>query len=477
MRRTALASIAARTLAAALAIATLSGAVVVSCAGDPASGGDRGAGAPASHAMGRWTPLAPHDTCTKEFHDTFFVVGPEGKKYPTWHAPEEIDPATGRPCRFGHDHGLDPRNAALWPDLQRHFGFDANRNGTLDADELAVSGIPFGYVAEQLEGTATPRPEEHIGYKIAFANGVPRTRLVNGAPQGIDLACDLFAAYNQGASSADAFASNLFSVIYAIDCNRGSAQSQYPVKLIVSVMAVYGAPGRFTIDVVNGVPVLQDAGTAPVPPNSPAGGNELGRQIPARGRVFAEIFVPSGQLSDYDAGLAERWDTFLRLRRADGTELATLAPAFAVYNPARYFDAGLARTIDLCYFGLDAAGNLITDPSRAGGIVRQARGGACAVLAPDGPRTPVNQRLAFDAPAPQQFNACRRAAFFGAEAVRNAAGPTIWYTDPFGANARTVSFARSVRQFIAVGDTGSIVLAEARVDLPQCGSSFVHAPN
>jgi hypothetical protein len=477
MRRTPLASIAARTLAAALAIATLSGAVVVSCAGDPAGGGDGGASAPASHAMGRWTPLAPHDTCTKEFHDSFFVVGPDGKKYPTWHAPEEVDPATGQPCRFGHDHGLDPRNSALWPDLQRHFGFDANRDGMLDSAELAVSGIPFGHVAEQLEGTATPRPEEHTGYKVAFADGVTRTRLVNGVPQAFDLACHLFAAYNQGASSADAFASNLFSVIYALDCNRGAARPQYPVKLIVSVMGIYGAPGSFTIDVVNGVPVLQDAGAAPVPPNSPPGGSELGRQIPARGRAFAHLFVPSGQLSDYNAGLAERWDTFLRLRRADGTELATLVPAFVVFNPARYFDAGLARTINLCYFGLDAAGNLITDPSLAGSIVRQARGGACAVLAPDGPRTPLGQRLAFDAPAPQQFNACRRAAFFGADVVRNAAGPTIWYTDAFGANARTVSFARSVRQFIAVGDTGSIVLAEARADLPQCGSSFVHAPN
>lgn len=477
MTRSELASILWRALAAALAVAALPGALVVSCAGDPLGASGGGSRAPASHAMGRWTPLAPHDTCTKEFHDTFYVIGPDGKKYPTWHAPEEVDPSTGQPCRFGHDHGLDPRNSALWPDLQRHFAFDANRDGVLDSAELAASGIPFGYVSEQLEGTATPRPEEHTGYKIAFANGVARTRLVNGAPQPIDLECDLFAAYNQGASSADAFASNLFSVIYAVDCNRGAARSQYPVKLIVSAMAVYGAPGAFTIDVVNGAPVLQNAGTTPQPPTSPAGGSELGRQIPARSRVFANVFVASGQLSDYGAGLTERWETFIRLRRADGTELATLAPAFAVYNPARYFDGGLARTIDLCYSGLDAAGNLVSDPLRAGSIVRQARGGPCAVLAPAGPGTPIGQRLAFDAPAPQQFNACRRAAFFGADVVRNAAGPTIWYTDAFGANARTVTFARSLRQFVAVADTGSIVLAEARADLPQCGSNFVHAPN
>ena len=174
MTRSGLASILWRALAAALAVAALPGALVVSCAGDPPGASGGGSRAPASHAMGRWTPLAPHDTCTKEFHDTFYVIGPDGKRYPTWHAPEEVDPATGQPCRFGHDHGLDPRNSALWPDLQRHFAFDANRDGVLDSAELAASGIPFGYVSEQLEGTATPRPEEHTGYKIAFANGVAR---------------------------------------------------------------------------------------------------------------------------------------------------------------------------------------------------------------------------------------------------------------------------------------------------------------
>lgn len=464
-----------RALAAAGAVALLSGSVVVSCAGDaPGSGG--GSAAPASHALGRWTPVAPHDSCSTAFHDSFYVVGPDGKRYPTWHPPEAVDPATGQPCRFGHDHGLDPRASALWPELQRHFGYDANRNGTLDADELAVSGIPFGYVAEQLEGSATPRPEEHTGYKIVYANAVSRTRAGGGA-QALDLACDLFAAYNQPAANADAFASNLFSVIYAVNCNRGSAQPQYPVRLIVSVMATYGAPGSFTLEVVNGVPVLQNAGAAPAPPNSPPGGNELGRWIPARGRVFANVFVPPGALSDYEAALTERWETALRLRRADGSELATLAMAFVVFNPARYFDGGLARTIELCYWGLDAAGNLVTQPALASSIVRQARGGACAALAPEGPRTPLAQRLAYDAPAAQAFNACRRAAHLGADIVRNAAGPTIWYTDAFGANARSVAFARSVKQYIAVGDTGTLALAPVRVDLPHCASAFVHAPN
>jgi hypothetical protein len=467
-------ALAIRLLAGVAAVGLLSGKMVVSCSGDPRSSPDDD-DAPSSHAMGRWTPLQPHDTCSRELHDTYFVIGPDGKKYPTWHPPVVQDPDTGDLCSFGHEHGVDPRDSALWSDLRRHFAHDANGDGVIDTGELERSGVPFGLVAEQLEGSATPRPEEHTGYKIALRDNAPRVRLVNGVPQAFELSCDLFAAYNQATSSGDAFASNLFSVTYAIDCNQGADVASYRLKVIVSTMAIYRDPGSFTVSVDgNGNPVLQPAGDA-VPPNSPAGGSELGRQIPARERVFANVFVASGD-SDYDAGLNERWDTFLRLRRADGTEIATLAPAFRVFAPARYYDNGAADTINLCYYGLNAAGTLVTDPSAASTIVRRARGGVCEREAPNGPGTPVSQRIARTDPE-SPFNACERAAYFGGDVARNGGGPTTWYTDAFGGLGRTTSFARSIRQFVSAVDTGTITLAEVEETNPSCAESSIHAPN
>ena len=72
-----------------------------------------------SAAFGLWTP-GPGDTCTKDIHDQYSVVGPDGKLYPTWHPP--VDPATG--CTFGHEHGRDPRGSNLYHQ---------------------VGAIPFGY--------------------------------------------------------------------------------------------------------------------------------------------------------------------------------------------------------------------------------------------------------------------------------------------------------------------------------------------
>ncbi len=82
---------------------------------------------------GTWVPTA-YDTCTKAIHDSYFVIGDDGKKYSTWHP--AIDPVTG--CSFGHEHGADPRTSKA--------------NSTMPA---------FGYAAEQA-GMA----EAHAGFKV-----------------------------------------------------------------------------------------------------------------------------------------------------------------------------------------------------------------------------------------------------------------------------------------------------------------------
>lgn len=455
-------------------IGTLTGGLSVSCAGDstPASGGG-GSNAPNSASMGQWTP-ATQDTCTKAFHDTFFVVGPDGKKYPTWHPTVETDPTTKQLCSFGHEHGLDPRDSVLWEDLQRHFAFDANQNGTIELSELTLAGIPFGLVSEKLQGTSTPRLEDHTGYKIIHQGNVSRAA-ISGAPAGgLDLSCDLFEAYNQPTSTADGFASNMFSVTYAIDCPRGTTAQQMPLKAFVSVMAVYGNPGSLTLP--NGAQL--DGTGAPVPAQSPNGEGELGRKVPVSDDVLAGAFVVAGGTSSLSA-LSERWETKLRIRRADATFIAQLAPAFRVDETARYFSGGsVAQTVDLCYSGLNAAGDLVSLPALAPTIVRQVRNNArCSAIAPNGPGTQPAERVAFDDPD-SPFKSCRRTGFFGADSITNGGGPTIWYTDAFGGNASTtLSSTSSIRQFIASTATNALVMAEVGASQSSCASAQVHLPN
>jgi len=59
--------------------------------------------------------------------------------------------------------------------------------------------------------------------------------------------------------------------------------------------------------------------------------------------VFAGAFVASGQTSTFSH--CSSAETQLRLTRVTD-ETATLAPAFRVDNPARYYDNGLARSIN-----------------------------------------------------------------------------------------------------------------------------------
>ncbi|PYP91516.1 MAG: hypothetical protein DMD34_15770, partial [Gemmatimonadetes bacterium] len=118
--------------------------LVLACRGDTPV--VPGGGTPVGNAQsnGLWTP-GPRDDCTAAIHNSYSVVGPDGKLYPTWHPP--VDPVTG--CSFGHDHGRDPRGSALY---------------------AAVGPIPFGYANEQLDvyDPANPRHEDHFGHKIEW---------------------------------------------------------------------------------------------------------------------------------------------------------------------------------------------------------------------------------------------------------------------------------------------------------------------
>lgn len=482
-----------RALAPLAAMFLLTGSIGVSCDGvDPVESDDPdNSTQPDSSAMGLWTPNTAYDTCSKSFHDTYFVVGPDGKKYPTWHPPTAVDPATGRDCTFGHEHGRDPRGSALWDFVREQFAFDANRNGVVDPAERDASGLPFGYIAEQLAAfnvansiANADRLEDHTGYKISWENGLRRDRLINGQVQALDLFCDVLTVLHQESYSAEAFASNLHQLTFAIDCNRGADATRYPVKLLASLMATFGNPASFVASVPGTGDTTVTTGV-PQPNSSPPGGTERGRVIPTIANVRNDIYVPVGQTSNFSTGLAESWSSAASLLRNDGTQLVAFDPAFSVYSPSRYYDPALltntARSIDVCYSGLNAAGQVIDDPLRAAEIVRQARGPECATVAPSGPVTPRIQRVAFDDPR-SPFNACRREVSIGSTPLANAGGATAWYTDPYGRAGRTASFAGSLRQYIAALDnTGSGIVLAAKSfsgDISYCPpGSGLHAPN
>ena len=128
-------------------------------------------------AYGIWQPTR-HDSCSKEVHDRYWVYGPDGKVYPTYHPP--VDPVTG--CSFGHEHGRDPAGS-----------------------NLADIPFPFGYVNQQATTAGlAPRHEDHVGHKIEWYNdggyygpGRPDT--------AHDQVCDVAYKLHMGSHSDDAF--------------------------------------------------------------------------------------------------------------------------------------------------------------------------------------------------------------------------------------------------------------------------------
>jgi hypothetical protein len=83
------------------------------------------------------TPIAGQP-CPQWVHDQYVTTGPDGKMYPTWHPP--VDLQFG--CSFGHEHGADPRTSRANADLPA-----------------------FGYAAAQM-GMVEP----HVGYKVFTMN-------------------------------------------------------------------------------------------------------------------------------------------------------------------------------------------------------------------------------------------------------------------------------------------------------------------
>lgn len=386
--------------------------------GDPAT-------APASAAFGIWTP-GKSDTCSPDVHNRYVTVGPDGKKYPTWHPP--VDPITG--CSFGHEHGRDPHGSALY---------------------ASVGDIPFGYANEQLDmsNMGMVRHEDHVGHKVEWENGI-RIRVAGSTGAAIEITCDVLVKLHQGTHSKDAFTNNLHELAYHIKCSDHT-------EMHVTLLSAIGRPGEF-VSTCGGT--IQ-AGVAS-PANAPSGGGQ--RRIADAACVLSRTIVGAGQESDFGV-LHESWETSNEIRAADGQGLAFFNPYFQVFRPSRYYDASLAgvvgRPVALCAMTIGD---------------RKARSSECA-----GQTTTVGGSLLsidYDDPT-SNFNGVRRQVDINDNVLRNAGGPTVWYTDPFGKNGQTTPFAGSIRQYIAsinndygVGVNGPVIGSDRNY-----GGLGVRAPN
>lgn len=69
-------------------------------------------------------PLLPECSSSRHEHPSYYyVTGPDGNTYPTWHS--QVDPDYG--CHFGHEHGTAP--TALMPGYEPIFGYAAAQAG------------------------------------------------------------------------------------------------------------------------------------------------------------------------------------------------------------------------------------------------------------------------------------------------------------------------------------------------------------
>lgn len=407
-----------------MAVLAMGGLGLAACGDVSGPGGGDPLSKPPSVAFSTWKPGA-NDTCPISVHQKFSTVGPDGKAYPTWHPP--VDPETG--CTFGHEHGRDPHGSNLY---------------------ASVGDLPLGYANEQLD-TWDPsgrRHEDHVGHKYEWENDIQMNVSNGGAV--LSVKCDILYKLHQGTHSKDAFTNNLHEVQYYAKCNDGTE-----ARMII--MAAIGEPGGFT-RTCDGARV--NVGT-PNPANSPRGGGQ--RVIPDIECVKRHFLVPAGSQTDARAALHESWQQSLTLRTDDGKTIAHMNPYFQAFAPSRFFDPAKAditgRPIEMCYT-TEANGDAV-------------HGGPCAAATQNGAVTGIQ----FDDPR-SPFNGIRRVFDINSLDINNDAGPTVWYTDPFGGHAATSPFPGSIRQFVAkINNTGLDLSGPGIGSNRNYGGPGVHAPN
>ncbi len=445
-----------------------------------------------SMAMSTWKPLTQYDKCDDgtdvvTAHKFFHVIGPDGKQYPTWHAPVVTNPITGSGnCYFGHEHGRNPSAFQFFSDIQQHFAYDADHNGQISSAELAKSGVPFGYVNEQMDAYyasnpngAITRHEDHVGHKVEFANGegdigegtdpfdsnmtggvvVPQKSTASGRKwDETGIRCYHFQKVHQGVNSPDAFSNNLHELLIYTNCV--STRASFPSsKALLTTMIPFGAPQEFTRFCGadrNQIISVPNANLT----NFPGTRQDGFRNIVTRDCVESSMLVPAGQFSSFPY---EIWSAGIRIRTANNTVLASNGGAWEVLDAIRYYNPTATNKIsylaDVCY---ETQGD------------RKARGGTCDVMTNYGAITGIT----WNDPR-SRFRGVQRGQYVNPHILNNAGGATVWYTDPFGGNATTTPFPGATKQMLSSVKTTTDFSIDPRIILRthDTGSNTVHAPN
>lgn len=447
----------------------------------PTPSGTPTSGNPASSmAMGRWTP-SKWDTCTQAEHDSYFVVGPDGYRYPTWHPPVHTR-SNGTTCTFGHEHGRNPTGYQYWSEIQTHFAYDSNQDGQITQTELSTAGIPFGYVNEQLDrqSLGMMRHEDHVGHKVEFANGegdigdgtdpfdssktggvVVPVKNPSGSPKWNQsgVRCYHFHKVHQGVSTPDALTNNIHELVMHTKCI--STRSDFPSSTtLLSGMAQFGAAGEFTRFCGTDRTQIVTIGKTTANQNFP-GTRGIGmRNIGTRDCVLTSALVPEGQFSSFPY---EIWDAILNIRTSTGAVLASQGGGWEVLDAIRYYNPDSANKIsyamDYCY---ESIGN------------RKARGGTCDYVTNYG----AIRNITWDDPR-SGFRGIQRGQYLNQHTINNAGGSEYWYTDSFGQNASRTPFPGSIRQRISPVNAKTNFLSDPRIVLRghTSGNNTVHAPN
>lgn len=342
--------------------------------------------------------------CGKEVHERYWVLGADGKVYPTWHPAK--DPSG---CSFGHEHGADPRKSILF----------------------TATGMPaFGYVNEQLAPSdpASQRNEDHYGYKLFAENNFPVVQgdtVTNPArPTGtVQQTCSALAMVHQGTHSPDAFASNLHEMNLNMDCSY--ADNGEVISTRFKALVPFGHPASFVSPC--SFQEQKNTGTAS-PADSKDAANGRGDLFgTVSGRTIPDVSCVAKleEGADMLNTTHEFWNP--RFAVSESTLTFSTDSMFYVLNPARYYDPAkpdkLAHTVDLCY--------------SVAGLRDRGTYGSCKG---------VTDGLTWDSTA-SPFNGCGR-QFFTTFALQNT-GPQTRYTDVYGQRFTETPFPGAIAQHFA----------------------------
>ena len=405
-----------------------------------------------AYAKYGWTPNPKYDTCPKWLHDTYWAYGPDNRVYPTWHPPTDTDPATGKACTYGHEHGRDPAGSNL---------------------RSTLGPIPFGYVNEQLSATDPngQRNEDHVGHKIEYKNavkvGVPGDATGNDFQSGSGPVCDVLTKLHQGTHSPDAFTNNMHELLYAVSCDNGvgvrwlSFHHFGPAGVVQKICGQAQNLGGFSPP---SSPTLENGSTRNVPDNVCL--ERLRAKVQQGGDASAEYYANYGE--DWTSGVThalhrdnkgayhDNWGQAGAERNPPLQFEFSAGTYFSVRGPSRYFDpakpANLGRRVDMCFD--DSL--QITHPD----CVR-ARQTKATWDSPDSP-----------------FKGSERTTHFDWVTLKNPNGQRVYYSNPMGTLTRPQPDAATgvtLRQWVSSG------AGEAMYYFGQRSGDFdapgVHAPN